>query len=238
LNDEHEQIADFYNNQYYGKTTSPKPPSRHLKRLAETLCITAEDNVLDIACGTGEWLSVCGNMGADVSGVDISSRAITICQQRLPRGEFVCQAAETLPYPDESFDVVTCLGSLEHFLDQNQAIAEIHRVAKADARVLILVPNAGFLTHRLGLYSGTQQQAAKETIRSLDTWKAMLENNGLTVKRRWRDLHVLSTGWIIRPPYTLAPLRAIQAIALTVWPLEWQYQVYHECTINKSLSPH
>lgn len=238
LKDDHEQIADFYNHQYYGKISPPKPPTRHLKRLAETLRITASDNVLDIACGTGEWLTVCADKGAGISGIDISSKAIAMCQQRLPSGEFACQPAETLPYPDGSFDVVTCLGSLEHFLDQSQAISEIHRVAKADARVLVLVPNAGFLTHRLGLYSGTQQQAAKETIRSLDEWKMLLETNGLTIKKRWRDLHVLNPGWIFRSPYLLAPLRAIQAIALLVWPLEWQYQVYHECTVNKSQISH
>lgn len=235
--DDHQKIADFYNNQYYQDTTSPKPPSRHLKGLAEILQIGADDTVLDIACGTGEWLTVCAEKGASVSGIDISSKAIAICQRQFISGEFLCQPAETLPYPNDSFDVVTCLGSLEHFLDQGKSISEISRVAKANARILILVPNAGFLTHRLGLYSGTQQKAARETIRSLEEWKVMLESNGLTVMKRWRDLHVLNSTWIFRSPYLLAPLRAIQAIALLIWPLGWQYQVYHQCTVDERTTP-
>lgn len=237
MKDDHQIIADFYNNQYYGDTISPKSPSRHLRGLAKILRIGANDRVLDIACGTGEWLTVCADKGACVSGIDISSKAIAICQERFPGGDFLCQPAETLPYPDNSFDVVTCLGSLEHFLDQNKSISEISRVAKADARILILVPNAGFLTHRLGLYSGTQQKAARETIRSLEEWKEMLNSNGLTVIKRWKDLHVLNVSWIFRSPYFLAPLRAIQALALLIWPLGWQYQVYHECTVDVRKQP-
>ncbi|MBY5937710.1 class I SAM-dependent methyltransferase [Marinobacter nauticus] len=233
MREDHRKIAKFYDNQYYGNITSETSPSRHLRGLSEILRISADDRVLDIACGTGEWLAVCAEKGASVSGIDISSKAIGICQQRLPAGEFLCQPAETLPYPDNSFDIITCLGSLEHFLDQNKSISEISRVAKPDARILILVPNAGFMTYRLGLYSGTQQKAARETIRSLEEWKAMLENNGLAIQSRWKDLHVIKFSWIFRKPYLLVPLRAIQAIALLIWPLEWQYQVYHECAVDK-----
>jgi hypothetical protein len=62
---------------------------------------------------------------------------------------------------------------------------------KPNGKVVILVPNAGFLTYRLGLYKGTQQQAIRETIRSLSEWQGMLNASGLTVTKRWKDLHVL-----------------------------------------------
>jgi SAM-dependent methyltransferase len=147
----------------------------------------------------------------------------------MPGGEFHTGPAEILPFPDGRYDLVTCLGSLEHFLDQPAALAEMVRVMKPRGKVVILVPNAGFLTYRLGLYKGTQQQAVRETIRPLSEWQEMLNASGLVVKERWKDLHVLNKRWIFRAPWSLMPLRLLQAIALTFWPLHWQYQVYHLC---------
>ena len=57
----------------------------------------------------------------------------------------------------------------------------------------------------------------------------MLNSSGLAVKERWKDLHVLDKQWIFRAPWLQMPLRLLQALALTVWPLNWQYQVYHLC---------
>ena len=165
-----------------------------------------------------------------MSGIDISSRAIEVCRKRMPTGEFEIGPAETLPFSDDQFDLVTCLGSLEHFLDQPGALREMARVTGERGRVLILVPNAGFLTYRLGLYRGTHQQTIRETIRTLDEWQRMFSSAGLDVIDRWRDLHVLDRSWILRPPRLVVPIRLMQALALAVWPLQWQYQVYHLCT--------
>jgi len=226
---DHERVAKFYDDVYYKGAEAGASPSTHLKKLSTRLGVSSGWSVLDVACGAGDWLAVAAAKGATVSGIDISERAVSICRQRMPDGEFRTGPAEGLPFPDCTYDLVTCLGSLEHFLDQPAALAEMVRVMKPNGKVVILVPNAGFLTYRLGLYKGTQQQAIRETIRPLSEWQQMLNASGLTVKERWKDLHVLDKRWIIRAPWTLIPFRLLQVLALTVWPLHWQYQVYHLC---------
>ena len=57
----------------------------------------------------------------------------------------------------------------------------------------------------------------------------LFEQAGLRVTRKWKDLHVLSWSWITMNGWLPAPFRALQALALAVWPLRWQYQVYHLC---------
>ena len=166
LDTDHQRVADYYDRHYHAGATVGQP-GHDLHRLARRLQIEPGLRVLDIACGTGEWLAVLASMGAVVSGIDISTRAVEVCRQRLPEGIFETGPAETLPFPTQGFDIVTCMGSLEHFLDQPCALREMIRVARPGGRVLILVPNAGFLPYRLGLYHGTQQQAIRETIRSL-----------------------------------------------------------------------
>lgn len=230
---DHELVAKFYDEAYYADLKkSVVPPSNHLIRLAKKLDISIGDKVLDVACGSGEWLRAVKAQGGEVAGIDISEKAIEVCRDTLPEGLFFSGPAETLPFSDEEFDVVTCLGSLEHFLDQTGALKEMVRVAKPGASILILVPNSGFLTYRLGLYRGTQQQAIKETIRSIQEWDALLEESGLVVQSRWKDLHVLSFRWIVRRPHFMIPIRLMQVLALVLWPLRFQYQIYHLCRVK------
>jgi hypothetical protein len=103
------------------------------------------------------------------------------------------------------------------------------RVAKRDALFLLLVPNAGFLPRRWGLYCGTHQAAVREEARWLEGWQELFDSAGLQIERRWKDLHVLTLSWIKRGPWYRRPIRAAQAFALLFWPLGWQYQVYHLC---------
>jgi ubiquinone/menaquinone biosynthesis C-methylase UbiE len=226
----HAQIQKFYDEVYYRDAkVSAKIPA-HLRRLARKLGIGPGQKVLDVACGAGDWLSAVRERGALTAGIDLSHKAITLCRARLPEGVFHAGPAERLPFTDGEFDLVTCLGSLEHFVDPQGALQEMRRVARADARFVLLVPNTGFLTHRLGLYRGTCQNVVIERARDLDEWLSIFESAGLRVMTRWRDLHVLSWSWINRGRWYHVLLRALQALLLVVWPLSWQYQVYHLCT--------
>lgn len=228
-----EALRSFYDSKYYGQIRPSAVIPRHLRQLARKLEIHENQQVLDVACGDGSWLLACAQAGAATYGVDLSPKAIAVCKTILPRGEFHATSAEALPFPDSRFDLVTCLGALEHFVNPDQALMEMVRVAKRDAQFLILVPNADFLTRRLGFFGGTLQIGAKEEVRTLAEWQKLFEKAGLLIEKRWRDLHVLSWAWIsARAPVSM-PLRALQAMALVVWPLGWQYQVYHLCRLHR-----
>jgi ubiquinone/menaquinone biosynthesis C-methylase UbiE len=227
--DELDEMKSFYDGVYYADANKPLQGSAHLKSLARKVDIGSGDAVLDIACGLGEWLHVCATDGAKVYGVDLSERAIEYCSKHMPDGEFHAVPAENLPFADGQFNFVSCLGSLEHFVEPVVSLNEMMRVAKAGAKFLILVPNAGFLTRKLKLFGGTNQKEAKEVAQTLDEWDNLFEQAGLRVTRKWKDLHVLSWSWISMNGFLPAPFRALQALALLVWPLRWQYQVYHLC---------
>ena len=225
----HAHVRRYYDEVYYEGAAGSPPVSRHLRHLAAKIGIAQGQRVLDVACGTGVWLIAVRQRGAQAVGVDVSRRAIATGRSRMPDGAFYVGVAESLPFADKRFDLVSCLGSLEHFLDVRSALLEMTRVARDDARFLLLVPNAGFLSRRLGLYRGTAQVAVREDVLDLSQWETLFESGGLSVERRWRDLHVLSWEWIASRRWYHVPLRAAQAAMLAVWPLAWQYQVYHLC---------
>jgi SAM-dependent methyltransferase len=196
--DEFESIRTFYDEEYYAHPAAGARLPWHCRKVAARLRSPSGRHVLDVACGTGEWLDHFHRQGAAIAGIDLSQRAIEECTRRFPDGDFACGPAEALPFADARFDLVTCMGSLEHFLDKPRALAQMRRVAKPDAEFLILVPNAGFLTRRLGLYAGTQQVRAREDVFDLATWNRLFEDAGLRVLARWRDLHPLSWSWVAR----------------------------------------
>ena len=225
----HEDVKAYYEDEYYSALAVRAYMPWHMKLIARRLGNLHGKGVLDIACGTGQWLRHLQGRGAKVAGIDISERALQFARELLPGADLQQGVAESLPFDDGQFDFVTCLGSLEHFLDQPAALREMRRVAKPGARFLILVPNAGFLTRRLGLYRGTDQVAIQETVRSIPEWERLFESEGLTVRYRWRDLHPLSRAWIYRGSIGNRLVRLTQATALAIWPIAWQYQVYFLC---------
>jgi SAM-dependent methyltransferase len=225
-----EHIREFYDAEYYGATPGQHPLPWHCRLAAREMTRVAGGDVLDVACGTGVWLGHFAKMGArSVSGVDLSGRAIEACRATFPQGFFHTSPAETLPFADNSFDVVTCMGSLEHFIDKPEALREMVRVSRPGAQFLLLVPNAGFLSRRVGLYGGTHQVKVKEDVIALDAWAELFEAAGLSVHRRRRDLHPLSWRWITHGKWWTWPVRALQPMSLAAWPMAWQYQVYHYC---------
>jgi SAM-dependent methyltransferase len=226
-------LRDFYDRVYYADASATGKIPAHYRRLAKKLQPWKNQRLLDVACGTGQWLGAAAALGAVPAGIDISQKALDLCRETVPPAELHCGAAEQLPFGDRQFDVVSCLGALEHFVDPQAALREMVRVAKPDAVFILLVPNAGFLPLRLGLYSGTQQADIREEVRSLFEWGELFDRAGLRVRYRWRDLHVISPSWIFRGPWYAWPVRAAQAYALPIWPLDWQYQVYHLCTIKR-----
>jgi len=226
-NKEEQEIKEFYDGVYYKEISHSTKVASYQLRLVKKLGISITDEVLDVACGTGEFLRACDAIGAEVSGVDLSDKAIQACKKILPSGEFFSCSAEKLPFKDGSFDIVTCLGSLEHFIDPVASLKEMVRVAKSGASFVILVPNKDFLTRKLGFFGGTYQVDAKEVVRTLDEWNGLFEQAGLLVDERWKDLHVLSWSWVSLNGWKGVFLRSVQAVALTIWPLKWQYQVFH-----------
>ena len=230
---DYRDISDFYDRVYYRDSSHTKTSSFHLRQLARRFEPWAGRRTLDVACGPGSWLQALAERGARIAGIDISRVALDLCRSALPEAEIYCGPAEQLPFADRQFDFISCLGALEHFLEPEAALQEMIRVAKPDARFLLLVPNADFLPMRLGLYTGTSQATVKEEPRSLLKWQHLFESAGLRVQARWKDLHILSWSWIFRGPYHSWALRAAQALALPFWPLTWQYQVYYLCVLNK-----
>jgi ubiquinone/menaquinone biosynthesis C-methylase UbiE len=79
--------------------------------------------------------------GADVVSLDLDP-AHASHQPAGGRTRFVCGDARALPFPDESFAVVTLFDVLEHIVEHEVAVAEALRVTRPGGHVLVSTPAA------------------------------------------------------------------------------------------------
>ena len=95
--------------------------------------------VLDIGCGSGVFLRMAADRGAEVAGLDAAGPLIELARARVPEAELVVGEMEALPFADDSFDLVTAFNSLFFAADITNAAREAARVAKPGATVVIQV---------------------------------------------------------------------------------------------------
>jgi SAM-dependent methyltransferase len=99
--------------------------------------------VLDVGCGNGYVLSRYARQGAEVTGVDLTGTAVDLSRKRfalenLP-GTFLETDGETLPFPDNSFDIVCSMGVLHHTANPAPMVHEMHRVLKPGGRCIVML---------------------------------------------------------------------------------------------------
>jgi len=95
------------------------------------------DRVLDVGCGTGGNLAILSRWGP-VSGLDVSPFALDFARRHRP-ARLAQASALVLPYPDQTFNLVTAFDLLYHqwINDDARAICEIYRVLKPGGWLLV-----------------------------------------------------------------------------------------------------
>jgi ubiquinone/menaquinone biosynthesis C-methylase UbiE len=103
-------------------------------------------SVLEVGAGIGTLAIRLAKEGFDVTGLDVSSEALRRAQERAKEEGVAIRwkegFAEALPFPDKSFDYITCCHTLEHVKDLPKATAELKRVARR--RIIVLTPKQKF----------------------------------------------------------------------------------------------
>lgn len=94
-------------------------------------------HVLDCGCGAGRFARMAADRGATVAGVDASAELIEITAERTPEGDFRAGDIESLPWGDESFDVVTGFSAFQFADDKARALSEAGRVSRGTVAVVI-----------------------------------------------------------------------------------------------------
>ena len=100
--------------------------------------------VLDVGCGDAGVLIAFAEAGARASGIEPYERSVERGRVRADEHgvevDIRVGVAESLPFPDASFDLVTLDNVLEHVQDRERTLAEIRRVLRPDGVLYLVTP--------------------------------------------------------------------------------------------------
>ncbi len=119
---------------------------RWKRRVVELAAVKPGERVLDLCCGTGDLALALVQRGAEVVGLDFSGAMLDIAEKRrrknlespIPNLKFIQGDAQQIPFPDGSFDTVTVGYGLRNLTNWEVGLAEMNRVAKPGARLVVL----------------------------------------------------------------------------------------------------
>ncbi|MGB9913342.1 MAG: class I SAM-dependent methyltransferase [Candidatus Kapaibacteriota bacterium] len=98
-------------------------------------------SILDAGCGTGNFSIKLAKLGCKVTGIDISNEMLKIAigkAQKLNLNIYFIQGnAENLAFPNNFFDAVVSVATLEFIKQKDKAIEEFFRVVKHNGKIVI-----------------------------------------------------------------------------------------------------
>jgi SAM-dependent methyltransferase len=96
----------------------------------------AGKRVLDAGCGAGRFAEVVLKLKADLVACDLSA-AIDVCRENVaPHTPLLCQASiYELPFPDQSFDFVYCIGVAQHTPDPLKTVRSLCRKVRPGGQI-------------------------------------------------------------------------------------------------------
>lgn len=121
---------------------SKKATQERYKFLAEHIC--SNDNVLDIGVNSGTQLSVLAKRAKKITGIDHGKLEFQIAahnNRHLKNVAIQQMNAESLDFPDNTFNVVSSFECIEHVQDPEKMLSEIVRVVEPKGTVIISTPN-------------------------------------------------------------------------------------------------
>jgi 2-polyprenyl-6-hydroxyphenyl methylase/3-demethylubiquinone-9 3-methyltransferase len=121
------------------------------ERVLHALGTAALGRVLDVGCGDGTFAAGVGGRGSEkVIGLDFAPTALERARAAHPELEFVAPRPDgAFPFPDASFDTVTCVNVLQHVADTQAFMSEVRRVLVPGGLVAAAVPFHGRLRNVL-----------------------------------------------------------------------------------------
>ena len=134
------------------------------KRSLKAIADGTQQEILDVACGTGDSTIAIAEAvapGSRVTGVDISEGMMSLLMRKASKAgvheriRLLKADAEALPFPDGSFHRVSCAFGVRNFERKDLALSEFHRVLKADGKAVVLelsVPDVPLLRRLYDLY--------------------------------------------------------------------------------------
>jgi len=134
-------------------------------RIRHTLRMIEGKNVLDVGCAAGGLSKAIAERGSNVHAIDVLDESIKIAKEfNNVEGKTRYEVRDLLknPFPENSFDCVTFLETIEHVENPATYIKEFYRILKPNGFLVLSTPNATSLKNIL--YALSHRKKSKRDI--------------------------------------------------------------------------
>jgi 2-polyprenyl-3-methyl-5-hydroxy-6-metoxy-1,4-benzoquinol methylase len=181
------------------------------------------DRLLDVGCGSGEYLDIAASVGWTAEGLDPDPRAVEIAQRRGLTVRLSDLESEAINSAGV-YDAITMHHVIEHFHDPIAALKACHTLLRPGGRIWIVTPRLQSLAHRrFGEYwRGLEaprhlvlfgEQSLCQALRSAGFRQPVLERIGRHARFYWVQSYAMSKG---HNPY-LATGRLPLSMQVSMW---------------------
>jgi 2-polyprenyl-3-methyl-5-hydroxy-6-metoxy-1,4-benzoquinol methylase len=148
-----EELAGYYkSSDYISHTDSKKSVTDKLYQIVKVYALknklklinsfqTEEKNILDVGCGTGDFLLTCKNGGWNVIGVEPNLRARELAISKLNKSNSPIILSDINEIAAQQFDVITLWHVLEHVPNLKEYILKLKSLLKPNGILVVAVPN-------------------------------------------------------------------------------------------------
>lgn len=126
----------------YDEVSSQYDFSRRAGRRTSQLLVkllnpTRDAWVLDVGCGTGNFLTELGTISAKIIGLDISAGMLAQARAKVPKTGLTLGDGVAMPLKDDSFQSVYCIQVLHHISDKIGLMSEVYRILHSQGRFVL-----------------------------------------------------------------------------------------------------
>lgn len=120
-----------------------------VKKLHAFDLVKPTTQLLDVGCGAGFLSNELAKLGLQITGVDLSEESLKVAERFDETKSVKYQRADAyhLPYPNNSFDVLTAMDFLEHIENPSEIIKEFSRVLRPGGLFIFHTFNRNILAH-------------------------------------------------------------------------------------------
>lgn len=164
--------------------------------LGQKISELANKNILEVGCGAGRFTELLVEGNANVHALDLSN-AVEVNQHNIgnrPNYKVAQASVYEMPYPDNSFDIVFCLGVIQHTPSSERTIEALFKKLKPGGLLVI-----DHYKWRLGYYS-TLTPLYREWLRKMKPEKSQKIVNSLVdffFPWHWRFRNTPALQWLL-----------------------------------------
>jgi len=120
--------------------------AEHFSRYALAAQFAIGADMLDIGCGSGYGTAHLSKTARTAVGIDVDHDAVVYCKANLhqPNLTFAQASATQLPFPDQSFDLITAFEVIEHITGWRELLIEARRLLRPKGVFLVSTPNKDY----------------------------------------------------------------------------------------------